>query len=107
MTRFAIDPAVLLRISEGALVVHPDHQLVAPGSLRSQAEAMLYEAVRDRRLDREAALDRLERITEIKVRFLNDRVSRRVAWKLAEQLGLPGTITRNTSRSRSCKPTRS
>jgi predicted nucleic acid-binding protein len=34
----------------------------------------------------------MERLTEIKVRLLNDRVSRSVAWKLAEQLDLPGTV---------------
>jgi predicted nucleic acid-binding protein len=86
-----IDPAVLLRIAEGAVDVRPEHQLVAPGSLRSQTEAMLYAAVRGGELDRGVALERLERITEIKVRLLNDRVSRSVAWKLAEQLDLAGT----------------
>jgi predicted nucleic acid-binding protein len=91
VTRFVIDPDVLIRIAEGSLAVHEEHQLVAPGSLRSQAQARLYAAVRDGKRERAAALTCLERITEIKVRLLNDRVSRNVAWKLAEQLGLEDT----------------
>lgn len=91
MARFVIDPSVLLGIAEGTVDICPEHQLVAPGSLRSQAESMLYEAVRSGRLDRDIALERLERLAEIKVRLLNDRVSRRVAWRLAEELGLEGT----------------
>ena len=91
MTRFGIDAEVLLAIAAGDVAVSDDHQLVAPGSLRSQAESLLYAAVRSGRLDREIALERLERVTEIKVRLLNDRVSRSVAWKLAEELGLDDT----------------
>jgi predicted nucleic acid-binding protein len=91
VTRYAIDPDVLLRIAAGSVDVHPGHQLVAPGSLRSQAEARLYRAVRRGEVDRATALERLERLTEIKVRLLNDRVSRSVAWKIAEELGLEST----------------
>jgi predicted nucleic acid-binding protein len=71
--------------------VHEGHELVAPGSLRSQAEAALYRAARTGELERAVAVERLERLAEIKVRLLNDRVSRSVAWKLAEELGLPST----------------
>ena len=91
MTRFGIDAGVLLAIAAGDIAVHPDHQLVAPGSLRSQAQSSLYAAVRRGELDRTVALERLERVTEIKVRLLNDRVSRSVAWKLAEELALDDT----------------
>jgi hypothetical protein len=83
---------VLLRIADGSVTVRPEHQLVAPGSLRSHAEALLYRSVRDGSLDREAALAQLERITEIKVRLLNDRVSRANAWRVAEELDLPDTV---------------
>jgi hypothetical protein len=89
VTRFGIDAHVLLRIADGSVDVAPEHQLVAPGSLRSQAQSLLYQAVRAGTLDREAALEQLERITEIKVRLLNDRVSRRSAWRIAEELDLP------------------
>jgi len=91
VTRYAIDPDVLLRIASGSVDVHPGHQLVAPGSLRSQAEARLYLAAQRGELDRATALERLERLSEIKVRLLNDRVSRSVAWKIAEELGLEST----------------
>jgi hypothetical protein len=91
VTRFAVDAEVVLRIAAGAVDVHPGHQLVAPGSLRSQAQARLYRAVRAGELDRGSALAQLERLAEIKVRLLNDRVSRSVAWKIAEELGLETT----------------
>ena len=91
MTRFGIDTGVLLGIAAGEVAAHAAHQLVAPGSLRSQAQSALYSAVRRGELDRKVALDRLERVTEIKVRLLNDRVSRSVAWQLAEELGLDDT----------------
>ena len=91
MTRFVIDADVLIRIADGAVSVQPNHQLVGPGSLRSQAQDLLYQRVRRGALERGEALASLGRITEIKVRLLNDRVSRDVAWKLAEQLKLPDT----------------
>ena len=90
MTRFVVDAGVLLQIAAGEVDVHPDHQLVAPSVVRSQALAALYDAVRRGELDRSVALDRLERMAAIRLRLLNDRVSRRRAWEVAEQLGLPG-----------------
>ncbi len=92
MTRFGIDAHVLLRIADGSAAARPEHQLVAPGSLRSQAQSLLYRAVRDAALDRDDALAQLERITEIKVRLLNDRVSRANAWRIAEELELGDTV---------------
>ncbi|HEV8459121.1 MAG TPA: hypothetical protein VGQ38_00310 [Gaiellaceae bacterium] len=91
MTRFGIDAHVLLRIADGSITVRTEHQLVAPGSLRSHAQSLLYRSVRDGTIEREAALAQLERITEIKVRLLNDRVSRATAWRIAEQLELADT----------------
>jgi predicted nucleic acid-binding protein len=91
VTRFVVDAGVLLGIADGSIVVAPEHQLVAPGGLRSQALAALYAAVRRGELDRKDALARLERVTEVKVRLLNDRVSRSVAWKIAEEQGWSDT----------------
>ena len=65
---------------------------MAPGSLRSHAQSLLYRSVRVGTLEREAALAQLERVTEIKVRLLNDRVSRANAWRIAEELDLPDTV---------------
>ena len=38
-------------------------------------------------LTEEVALQRHERLTELKMRLLGDRVSRRVAWKIAREQG--------------------
>jgi predicted nucleic acid-binding protein len=92
MTRFTIDAGVLLGIADRSITVDPQHQLVAPGSLRSQALAMLYASVRRGELERKDALERLDHLTEVKVRLLNDRVSRSVAWKLAEEHGWDDTV---------------
>jgi predicted nucleic acid-binding protein len=48
-------------------------------------------AVRRGELTREAARTRLERLASLKVRLLGDRVSRAVAWDIAEQLDLDDT----------------
>ena len=89
--RFAIDAGVLLGIADGSIDVHPSHQLVAPGSLRSQALSQLYRAVRGGEIEAAVARELLERLTEVKVRLLNDRVSRGVAWKIAEEQGWDDT----------------
>jgi predicted nucleic acid-binding protein len=77
----------VLRLAEGGLAVHEDHQLVAPSVVRSQALAALYDAVRRDELERAVALQRLEHLAGLRIRLLNDRVSRRRAWEIAEQLG--------------------
>ncbi|HEV2592163.1 MAG TPA: hypothetical protein VGU02_09740 [Gaiellaceae bacterium] len=91
MTRFVVDGEVLLRIASGNVVVHPDHELVAPAGIRSEALSALYAAVQRGDLDRKAALERLERLAEVKMRLLNDRASRRAAFLAAEKMGLADT----------------
>lgn len=83
MTRFGIDARTFLAVARDDRPPFPAHQLVAPNSLRSQALELLFVEVRDGRLDEREALRIHERITEIKVRLLGDRVSRRTAWDLA------------------------
>ena len=92
MTRFVIDAPTLLHLVAGDVRVAPEHQLVAPNLLRSQALALLFCDVRDGRLTEHAALDRHEELTQVKVRLLGDRVSRRVAWQIAQELGLDSTV---------------
>ena len=87
MTRFAIDPATLLEIASGSRPVNPHHQLVAPNSIRSEALNLLLTRVRAGELTEEAALRLLERLTEVKMRLLGDRVSRRTAWEMARERG--------------------
>ncbi|MFC5907727.1 type II toxin-antitoxin system VapC family toxin [Streptacidiphilus monticola] len=87
MTRYVVDARTLVHIVSTSLQVNPVHQLVAPGPVRSQALSLLFEQVRRGELDEAEALRLHERLTEIKMRLLGDRVSRRTAWRIARDLG--------------------
>ena len=87
MTRYAIDAPTALRLIEEDAVVGAGHALVAPTVLRSHALSLLYRAVRSGALDEQVARARLERLAELKIRLLGDRVSRATAWRLATRLG--------------------
>ena len=91
MTRFVIDPPTLLHLVTDGRPVVAGHQLVAPQLLRSQALALLYDAVRRGELTDAEALARHDAMTGITVRLLGDRVSRRVAWQLAREHDLDST----------------
>ena len=54
--------------------------------LRSRVLSHLYREARQGALSREEAREQLDRLTTMRVRLLGDRVSRAVAWKIAEQL---------------------
>jgi predicted nucleic acid-binding protein len=85
MTRFVIDAATLLHLVANNVQINPRHQIVAPNLIRSQALCLLLEAVRHGDLTEDLALQHHERITELKMRLLGDRVSRRTAWKIARE----------------------
>jgi predicted nucleic acid-binding protein len=85
MTRFAIDAPTAIRLADESVTVSPDHQLVAPGLLRVETLSTLYRRVREGELDRQQALEVLDRVTTMRIRLLGDRVSRATAWKLAEK----------------------
>ena len=87
MTRFAIDAPTLLQLVEGRHKVSETHQLVAPNSLRTRALGILLQQVKSGELSEAAALDLHERMTEMKIRLLGDRVSRRTAWRVAMESG--------------------
>ena len=87
MTRFVVDCATLLRVAAGEIEVAPEHQLVAPVLVRSQALAALYEAARRGELSTAEGLERVTRINSLKVRFLGDKVLQRTAWRVADELG--------------------
>ncbi|HEY3462745.1 MAG TPA: type II toxin-antitoxin system VapC family toxin [Gaiellaceae bacterium] len=91
MTRFVVDCETLLRIAAGEIEVVPEHKLVAPALVRSQALAALYEAARRGEISRAEGLERVRRINSLKARFLGDKVLQQQAWKVAEQLGLETT----------------
>jgi predicted nucleic acid-binding protein len=88
MTRFAIDPATLILLADSGHELGKEHQLVAPNSIRSLALDLLLQRVRAGELSEPAAMDLHERMTEVKMRLLGDRVSRRTAWRLAQEQGL-------------------
>ena len=85
MARYVIDAPTLLYLVAEAAVINVDHQLVAPNLIRSQALSLLLASVRRGEITEAVALDRHERLTELKMRLLNDRVSRRTAFQLAQQ----------------------
>ena len=87
MARYVIDAPTLIHLVDAGLRVDPRHQLVAPNSIRSEAlELLLHDVLAGKRTEAEA-LKAHERMTEMKMRLLGDRVSRRTAWHLARQHG--------------------
>ena len=87
MTRFVVDCETLLRIAAGEIEVAPEHKLLAPTLVRSQALSALYEAARRGDISAAEGIDRVTRINSLKVRFLGDKVLQRTAWRIADQLG--------------------
>jgi predicted nucleic acid-binding protein len=87
MTRYVIDAPTLLHLIANDVRISPRHQLVAPNLIRSQGLSMLFEAVTHGDLTEDLALQHHERLTELKMRLLGDRVSRRTAWKIAREHG--------------------
>jgi predicted nucleic acid-binding protein len=85
MTRYVIDAPTLLRLLDDGVPIDPAHQLVAPSSLRSEALQRLLTDVRRGEREEKAALALHERITEVKMRLLGDRVSRVTAWRIARE----------------------
>jgi predicted nucleic acid-binding protein len=87
MTRYVIDAPTLLHIVTEQLVVNPEHQLVAPHAIRSQAVTLLLGQVRSGELSERDALALHTRLTELKIRVLGDRVSRATSFKIANEQG--------------------
>jgi predicted nucleic acid-binding protein len=92
MTRFVVDCETLLRIAAGEIDVAPEHKLVAPTLVRSQALSRLYEAARRGEINAAEGIEQVTRINSLKVRFLGDKVLQRQAWKVADQLGWETTF---------------
>jgi predicted nucleic acid-binding protein len=91
MTRYAIDAPTALRIMREKVMILPSHRLVAPNLLRSQALSLLYREVHTGELDEASGRAQLERLAELRIRLLGDRVSRATAWKIATALGWDDT----------------
>ena len=91
MTRFVVDCGVVLRLASEEIEVAGEHELLAPTLLRSQTLSALHEAVHRGELAADAALERLERVSAIRIRLLGDAVLRRRAWRVADELGWADT----------------
>ncbi|MBK5268686.1 MAG: hypothetical protein JJE47_14790 [Acidimicrobiia bacterium] len=85
MARYLIDAPTLLHLLDQNLRVDPNHQLVAPNTIRSDALQLLLDDVRHGKRTEKAALETHERLTGLKMRLLGDRVSRGLAWRIALQ----------------------
>ena len=83
MTRFAIDAATALRIVREDPPLPDGIQLVGPTVLRSDVLAALYRDARAGVLSRAEGRHLRDRLAELKVRLLGDRVSRARAWQIA------------------------
>ena len=91
MTRYVIDAAAAIAIARDQTVIAAEHSLVAPSLLRSQVLSILYRAVRAGELSSHEGRALLDRVTELKIRLLGDRVSRGTAWRIADELGWDDT----------------
>jgi predicted nucleic acid-binding protein len=91
MTRFVIDPGVGLHLVAQGLDVNSKHELLAPTLFRSETLSLAHEAVMRGEIPADVALERLEKLWQIKIRLLVDAVLRRLAWKIADRLDLAST----------------
>ncbi len=87
MTKFVVDCGVVLDLASENFELPAEHELLAPTLLRSQTLSALHEAVHSGEISVDDGLERLDRIKAIPIRLLGDAVLRRVAWRVAEQLG--------------------
>lgn len=87
MARYVIDAATLVHLVTRQLPVDPNHRLVAPNSIRSEALELLLADVGAGRLTDQQALAVHKQLTELKMRLLGDRVSRETAWRIAREHG--------------------
>ena len=91
MTRFVVDPSIVLHLARTEIEVSGEHELLAPTLLRSQTLSILHEAVHKGEIASDVAREQLARIGRIRIRLLGDAVLRRQAWKVADQLGWAST----------------
>lgn len=87
MTRYGIDAEVAVRLAREGIALPSAHQLVGPNALRSDALSLVYQAYRRGDMSQGDATALLDAITSMRIRLLGDRVSRAVAWQVAERLG--------------------
>lgn len=91
MTRFVVDTSAVLHLAAAEFEVAERHELLAPTLLRSQTLSALHEAVHRGELSAAVARARLTYIQGMKMRLLGDAVLRKVAWQVADRLGVAST----------------
>lgn len=91
MTRFVVDAAVALQLASEGYEVPPQHELLAPTLLRSQALSLMHEAVHRGELSPAVAREQLAAVSKLPIRLLGDAVLRKVAWEMADRLGAAST----------------
>ncbi len=87
MTRFVLDPLAAIEVVRSRAALPEEHRLVAPARLRSDTLGVLYRAYRGGEEQPDEARRLLDGITTMRIRLLNDRVSRGTAWRIADRLG--------------------
>jgi predicted nucleic acid-binding protein len=92
VTRFVVDPSGILAIAVEGIVLKPGDELLAPTLVRSQVLSILHQAVARGDLTAAEAEERLDRVDAMKVRYLGDRVLRRLAWRIADRQGWAETF---------------
>ena len=90
--RFVIALDVALQLIRERADIPAKNNLLAPTLLRSQILSELFMSVRRDELNRAEANARLDHMRALKIRLLGDRVLQKVAWDMAEGLGLDDTI---------------
>jgi predicted nucleic acid-binding protein len=85
VARYTIDAPTLVHVVDAGLTVDPGHQPVAPNSIRPEALERLLRDVQAGKRTEKDALSLHVRMTEIKIRLLGDRMSRRTAWNIARE----------------------
>jgi predicted nucleic acid-binding protein len=91
VSKFVIDAGVGLYLVAERIEVDSQHELLAPTLFRSQTLSLAHEAVARGEIPADVAVERLERLWQMKIRLLGDAVLRRLAWKIADRLGWAST----------------
>ena len=89
--RFVLHHSALLHLAEADARIAEEHRLLAPSSSRSHVLSRLHERVHLGDMRAERARQRLAYIRELHLRLLGDAVMQRVAWEVADRLGLSTT----------------
>lgn len=91
MSTFVIDAPLAIDLVTRSAVIPPEHSLTAPTLLRSQALALVYDAVRRGRIDERTGREVLDGIRGLRIRLLGDRSLQQHAWRIAAELDWPDT----------------